>query len=143
MKTIDMNSILTRYDVLSHVTLIQPKWKIVSNRLDLSIYLLLLAFCGFVHGAGGRGGAITRGGGGGIQGPNLRYSENEGGGSLNVILVVILPVVQMFIILVFIIVARICYQNFCLKYRSKPTTYTSPPVSTISGNHITSKPSNL
>jgi hypothetical protein len=61
--------------------------------------------------------------GGSRQTPGIHAGDpNDDSGSLSVILVVILPVAQMFAVLVLILLVRICYRRYCSKSKHEPQT---------------------
>jgi hypothetical protein len=60
---------------------------------------------------------------GGSRVPGVHTADpNDDSGSLSVILVVILPVAQMFAVLVLILLVRICYRKYCSKSKHEPQT---------------------
>ncbi|KAI2806497.1 hypothetical protein BLOT_008454 [Blomia tropicalis] len=67
---------------------------------------------------GGRGGAIAAKGGTRVIGPHIN-DPNDDSGSLYVIMVVILPIAQMFFISLVIILIRLCYKRYCRKQSIK------------------------
>ncbi len=60
---------------------------------------------------------------GGSRIPGIQAGDpNDDSGSLSVILVVILPVAQMFAVLVIILLVRICYRKYCSQSKHEPQT---------------------
>ncbi|KAI1285313.1 hypothetical protein HDE_11896 [Halotydeus destructor] len=83
-------------------------------RIIASILFIVVNLLSEVHGASGRGGAITRGSGG-ASGARRRHQESDESGTYNVVLVVILPVAQMILVLVVISLVRVCYVRYCYR----------------------------